>query len=273
MDSAVDRQQLSYQNMNEVYDYSANIKKYKLIGVFQLVFLALCTYTFLTDFRLQEFFIGLALAYFIGTFGIAIFYHRILSHKVIEIKNPVLLSLYCFIGVHSICVGPISWAVNHIQHHLYADTKKDPHSPTNLGWKAMLYWYHTPIGPDQLSKRESLKLLAYAKHLSNPIVVFFEKFYLPVLFSVPVTLVLLFDWTTMVYFWMWPVLYSMHGLLPSVLNHGGLLGGKKLDNQKHQAHNNYILSWIMTPFDRMHANHHQNPQEDDITNRILRKFA
>ena len=73
--------------MNEVYDYSANIKKYKLIGVFQLIFLAVCAYTFLTDFRLFEFFIGLTLAYFIGTFGIAIFYHRILSHKVIEIKN------------------------------------------------------------------------------------------------------------------------------------------------------------------------------------------
>ena len=254
------------------YLYRQNWFRYKMIGVFQIIFMLLCAHQFITNWNTFNFIVGFLIAYIWGTLGIAVIYHRIIAHKVVDIKNKYLLALMCFIGVNSICVGPAAWAFNHIQHHKYADTYRDPHSPVRFGWKAFWYIFHDPIHPNKLSLRESRQNLVLAKHLNNDVLFFFETYLYPILAIIPFTLYLMFDYSTMVYFWMWPCLMSMIGLLPSVLNHGGLLGGKKATGQKHQAHDKYLIGYFFTPFDVNHASHHENPQENDWLNMKLRKI-
>jgi len=63
--------------------------------------------------------------------------------------------------------------------------------------------------------------------------------------------------------------------LPSILNHTGLLGGKKIDGQfgNSDARNNYILSW-MTPFknSRDHGTHHMKNPPDDFVDKTLKRI-
>jgi fatty-acid desaturase len=255
----------------DLYLYRQNWFRYKMIGVFQIVFLTLSVHQFITNWNATGFFLAFLIAHIWGTTGIAIIYHRIIAHRVVEVKNKFVLALMCFIGVNSICVGPAAWAFNHIQHHRYADTDKDPHTPTKLGWKAFWYIFHQPLHPNRLSERESRRNLVLAKHLNNEVLFFFETWLYPILAIIPVTLWLTFDYSTMVYYWMWPCFLSMIGLLPSVLNHGGLLGGQKVTGQNHQARDKYLVGYFFTPFDVNHASHHENPREDDWLNRQLRK--
>lgn len=65
-----------------------------------------------------------------GCVGIVVGYHRYFTHKSFKLskwKERVI----AFIG-HLACTGSvISWVAQHIEHHRWSDTDKDPHSPQN----------------------------------------------------------------------------------------------------------------------------------------------
>ena len=65
--------------------------------------------------------------------GITMGYHRLYSHRAFNCPKPIEYLLLFF--AHIMMVGPaITWAANHREHHKYADTPKDPHSPHYRGW-------------------------------------------------------------------------------------------------------------------------------------------
>lgn len=68
--------------------------------------------------------------------GITMGYHRYYSHK--SYKCPKVIEYILLFFAHIMVVGPaITWAANHREHHMYADTPKDPHSPHYRGiWLA-----------------------------------------------------------------------------------------------------------------------------------------
>lgn len=65
--------------------------------------------------------------------GITMGYHRLYSHNSFNCPKPIEYLLLFF--AHIMMVGPaITWVANHREHHKYADTPKDPHSPHYRGF-------------------------------------------------------------------------------------------------------------------------------------------
>jgi len=86
---------------------------------------------------------------------ISIFYHRAFTHRSI-ILNPVLKKFVIATGNWLTGIEPKTWICMHRRHHLYSDTKLDPHSPQNHGLYSLL-WY-------QLKAYERTTTKLRAKH-------------------------------------------------------------------------------------------------------------
>jgi stearoyl-CoA desaturase (delta-9 desaturase) len=95
----------------------------------------------------SPFAVGIAIAlYAVRMFAITGFYHRYFSHRAFRTSRPVQL-LFAMIGAASVQRGPLWWAAHHRNHHRYADSDRDPHSPRHLGFlRSHLGWFLTPRG-------------------------------------------------------------------------------------------------------------------------------
>ena len=86
-----------------------------------------------------------------GWIGIALCYHRLLTHY--SFKTPKWFKcVLIIIGNLAWQGGPIKWVGNHRLHHRYSDTDQDPHSPKHgFSW-AHVFWlfYKEPEGRDPL---------------------------------------------------------------------------------------------------------------------------
>ncbi|XP_024972107.1 acyl-CoA C20 Delta5-desaturase-like [Cynara cardunculus var. scolymus] len=72
--------------------------------------------------------------------GVTLGYHRLLTHR--SFKIPKWLEyfiVYC--GVHGGQKDPIFWVSVHKNHHKYADTEKDPHTPMEGFWFSHMGWF------------------------------------------------------------------------------------------------------------------------------------
>jgi sn-1 stearoyl-lipid 9-desaturase len=72
--------------------------------------------------------------------GIAIGYHRLLSHR--SFKCPKFVE-YFFVGggYLGFMSSPIWWVASHRAHHRYTDTELDPHSPRQGFWHSHCGWF------------------------------------------------------------------------------------------------------------------------------------
>jgi stearoyl-CoA desaturase (delta-9 desaturase) len=84
--------------------------------------------------------------YALRMFAITGFYHRYFSHRAFRTSRPVQL-VFALIGATSVQRGPLWWAAHHRNHHRFADSDRDPHSPLQLGFfRSHLGWFLTPRG-------------------------------------------------------------------------------------------------------------------------------
>jgi stearoyl-CoA desaturase (delta-9 desaturase) len=66
-------------------------------------------------------------------------YHRYFAHRAYRLAR-VPQALLAFGGLTAVQKGPLWWAAHHRDHHRYADTERDPHSPqrgflwSHMGW-------------------------------------------------------------------------------------------------------------------------------------------
>lgn len=87
-----------------------------------------------------------------GCFGIAIGYHRLLSHKSFETYRWVKYGL-ALMGVLAVQSGPIEWVSYHRTHHQNSDRQLDIHTPQagffwgHMGW---IVFEHPIISGDRL---------------------------------------------------------------------------------------------------------------------------
>jgi fatty-acid desaturase len=68
-----------------------------------------------------------------GCLGIAITYHRLLSHKSFK-TNVWFERVGTVLGVLAAIGSTIEWCAVHRKHHRYSDTDKDPHNPKLFGF-------------------------------------------------------------------------------------------------------------------------------------------
>ena len=91
-------------------------------------------------FTWSAFWLCLGLMWTTGWVGIALCYHRLLTHR--SFKAPRWLEyLLTFCGVLAAQGGPVGWASAHRLHHAYSDTPQDPHSPVESFWWGHMGWF------------------------------------------------------------------------------------------------------------------------------------
>jgi stearoyl-CoA desaturase (delta-9 desaturase) len=77
--------------------------------------------------------------YFLRMFAITGGYHRYFAHRTYRLGR-VPQFLLAFLGTTAAQKGVLWWASNHRDHHKYADTPRDPHSPQKGFWWAHIGW-------------------------------------------------------------------------------------------------------------------------------------
>lgn len=198
--------------------------------------------------------------------------HRIFAHRVVSIKSTPIKIIVSYLATVCMTSPPRGWATIHILHHMKTDTDLDPHNPTRLGFPRCLsfayYLTYDKILP-HLSFKEKKVYLAATKHLSDPIIMFFEKYFLVVLL-LHVAIIASFGLGAFIYAFCIPIIVTQVAEILSVVNHGGNLGGDALPAYS-QGRNNFRFSWI-TGLESQHADHHKNPRGDDMFNTIIRKI-
>jgi stearoyl-CoA desaturase (delta-9 desaturase) len=107
--------------------------------------------------------------YTLTAFGIAIGYHRMLTHRSFQ-AHPVVRSISLILGSMAIEAPPIEWAATHIKHHAQSDREGDPHSPMEGIFHAHMGW----LFKDRFADPQQ-----YCRHLmKDPIVVFINRTFL-----------------------------------------------------------------------------------------------
>ena len=107
--------------------------------------------------------------YTLTAFGIAIGYHRMLTHRSFQ-AHPIVRSISLILGAMAIEAPPIEWAATHIKHHAQSDREGDPHSPMEGIFHAHMGW----LFKDRFADPQQ-----YCRHLmKDPIVVFINRTFL-----------------------------------------------------------------------------------------------
>jgi len=80
------------------------------------------------------------LHWLLGSIGICLGYHRLLSHRSLQVPKP-LERVITTIGALAMQGGPIFWVGGHRQHHAFTeDNEKDPYSANRgFGWSHILW--------------------------------------------------------------------------------------------------------------------------------------
>jgi stearoyl-CoA desaturase (delta-9 desaturase) len=82
--------------------------------------------------------------YVLRMFAITGWYHRYFSHNAFKAGRKTRFA-FAVLGCMAAQKGPLWWASHHREHHLFADTPRDPHSPAQVGfWRSHMLWFLEP---------------------------------------------------------------------------------------------------------------------------------
>jgi len=171
--------------------------------------------------------------------------------------HPVVEAICTTLGFYGGLITPIGWCSMHINHHKFADTWKDPHPPTLLGWKALFSVFWNDSGPNSGDLKTIYRLS------KNKICVFFEKYYWPLLFA-PLLLFLIS-----------PQAFWFGFLIPSVLSTWSLhitVLGHDQTGPKYKG----LLYGFISMGEHHHKWHHDHPNDtsgEGLINNIIKMIA
>ncbi len=203
----------------------------------------------------------------IGSFGISIGYHRLLSHRSFT-TSKFYERAFSLIGCLATGGGPISWAGAHRMHHANIDTESDPHSPLIIG-KIRSYFH---LWDSIQIKRTYVKDL-----VSDPYLMFLQRNYFKIV-TIWAAALYLIDPLLGIFAYSIPSVFAFHGFgLINMLCHGhGYRNFQIADSST-----NHWLANVFTCGEGWHNNHHRHPRsyrigmkkwEWDLSARILETF-
>lgn len=193
--------------------------------------------------------------FLIGLLGIGVGFHRLFSHRQFE-THRIIEIILAILGTLS-AYGPIIyWISQHQHHHKYADTDEDINDPKKGFWHSFLYWR---------LKKESIKKIhiknyCTIKAAKDPIIVFLNKHFYKIIYSVVVLLILI-DFTFFISFYLIPIFieHNRIGILNS-LSHMKFFGSYKVANNDDNSYNNILLGYLTLGFG-WHNFHHKHPEK------------
>ena len=173
--------------------------------------------------------------------GTVVVMHRLLAHRTFE--APLWFRRFgSFMATVGSLLTPLEWVQQHMDHHRYVDTDKDPHSPMILGWKALFFCFHK-----QGTGKIAVARLAKETWMKNLHVYFYQILVLYIL-----ALFLVGGVNLVVFAWAIPCLMALWGQILIVFAH-----------DKNGVKDSGWFVALTTFGENNHTRHHEDPR--DIT--------
>lgn len=190
----------------------------------------------------------LAISYCLVMLGVAVGFHRMLTHRSFQV-HPVVKAILLILGSMAVEGPALEWAATHIKHHAQSDREGDPHSPVEGLFHAHIGW---------LFKGSLADPNQYCRHLlKDGLVVFVSRtFFLWVALSLVIPL-LIGGWTGLLWgglvriFLVNHVVWSVNSLCHTY--------GKREFQTNDRSHNMWLLA-VLSLGEGWHNNHHAFPR-------------
>ncbi|MCT7960946.1 fatty acid desaturase [Laspinema sp. D1] len=195
----------------------------------------------------------LFLHWFLGSIGICLGYHRLLSHRSFQVPKWLEYTI-ALVGASALQGGPIFWTAGHRLHHAYTEDEiKDPYSARKGFWWSHLLWMIYPR-PEFFNKELYNR---FAPDLArDPFYCWLDRYSLLMQVPLAVVLYLLGGWPFIVYgvFVRIVLLWHSTWLINSVTHLWGYKTFPTQDNSR-----NLWWAAIFTYGEGWHNNHHAYP--------------
>jgi stearoyl-CoA desaturase (delta-9 desaturase) len=175
-------------------------------------------------------------------------YHRYFAHKTYRLARAPQFVL-AFIGETAAQKGVLWWASQHRNHHKYADTERDPHSPQKGFWWAHIGW----ILSGQYSKTDYDNIQDFAKY---PELVWLNEHDWVPPWILGFTCWLIAGWSGLVIGFFASTLLLWH--MTFTVNSVAHVWGSRRYGTGDTARNNPLVA-VMTMGEGWHNNHHHYP--------------
>lgn len=193
-------------------------------------------------------------------YGYNIGSHYTFTHRIFKFSRAAEWVLV-YLSTVSACASPLSWAVHHMAHHRYTETEFDPHSPSQLGWKALFATNYKTAKVD----------FAPVRHLvRDPLQRFAdsELGFWAITLSWPAIAFILAGVQGLVWFWLVPIWYVLFVAVAFVFGHTGPYD----QHSKSRAINSWLLGFLSLG-DGDHLEHHRNMRACGRGTRFVAKLA
>jgi stearoyl-CoA desaturase (delta-9 desaturase) len=198
-------------------------------------------------------------------------YHRYFSHRAYRL-NRFWQFWFAFGGATSAQKGPLWWASHHRDHHRYADTDRDPHTPARGFW-----WSH--VGWILSSKYKETDLDRISDFARYPEIRWLEKHDWIAPWSLAITAYLIAGLPGLFFGFFFSTVLLWHTTF--CINSVAHLQGRRRYATDDTSRNNPVLA-VMTLGEGWHNNHHHYPAscrqgfnwwEIDVTYYVLRGLS
>jgi stearoyl-CoA desaturase (delta-9 desaturase) len=194
--------------------------------------------------------IASAILYFVSGISVTAGYHRLYSHLAYKANKAVEVVLL-FFATAATQGSALKWSCDHRRHHAFVDTDRDPYSINKGFWFAHVLWL--------FQKTEPIDPKVVADLYRNRLVMFQDKFYLPLMIITNLICVLFMGYLfndyvgAFVIGWGVRLFFSHHTTW--FINSLAHTWGSQPFSQEHSAVNNYVLS-LVTFGEGYHNYHH-----------------
>jgi len=187
-------------------------------------------------------------------FGVAIGYHRLLSHRSFKTHRAVEVAL-SLAGCYAAQGSPLFWKAVHVgNHHPWADQPEDLHSPRRGFWNAFLGW-------QMFLEPKEVPFIAAKDMLTDPTQIFIHRHYNKI-FWTPIVLLLVLSPSLALSLFLLPGVLALHteNFINSVC-HTPRFGYRNFAT-KDTSCNVPLLGWLCFG-QGWHNNHHHSPRKFD----------
>jgi sn-2 palmitoyl-lipid 9-desaturase len=197
--------------------------------------------------------VAIFLHWLLGSIGICLGYHRLLTHRSFQVPKPLEYAI-AIIGAMALQGGPIFWVAGHRMHHLHTeDVTLDPYSAQKGFWWSHILWLFYP--KSEFFNYESYK--RYAPDLErDPFYRWLNRNFLLLQIPLGIILYLLGGWSFVWYGLIVRTVLLWHSTW--LINSASHMTGYR---SFHSEDNSRNLWWaaLLTYGEGWHNNHHAYP--------------